>query len=528
MATSLLLACGGLGFFLLGMTVLARGLAALAGRVSRAALLRFTRSPVSGAVTGALATIAVQSSSVTTVTAVGFVSAVLITFPQALGLILGANVGTTATGWLVALLGLELDIAPFVLPLVLVGALLDTLGHGRWAQLGLALAGFGLVFYGLSVMGDSLSGLELVPERFPPDTLLGRAALVGIGVLVTLLTHSSSAGVAASLAALHAGAIDFPQAGALVIGMDVGTTSSALLASLGGGAASRRTAAAHVLFNVLTGVAAFLLLPLFDDGLWLLGSDWIRTAPELALVAFHTSFNVLGLLLMLPFVGRFTRWIERLVPERGASWSRHLDPALLRETSLALGAVLATLREMVPEVLREVAKWLVRPVSSPERERAAFRPALAGVREYLDRTHVPDDLPLEQERHQRCMHVLDHLERLLRRCERASSREALAPDGPPADETLAARGSELAGLLERVALEPSRATARELGDLRRRLGTLEPTYRRDVLARTARGELETEEALARLDRMRLLRRVAGHAWRISLHLERATGDRRGS
>ena len=137
---------------MLGMIVMTDGLRTLAGSAIRKALLRFTRTPVSGAVTGAVSTAILQSSSATTVAAVGFVGASLMAFPEALGIIFGANVGTTITGWLVATLGFKLKLGTVVLPVIFVGVLLRLFSKGRLAATGYALAGFGVIFVGITVM----------------------------------------------------------------------------------------------------------------------------------------------------------------------------------------------------------------------------------------------------------------------------------------------------------------------------------------------------------------------------------------
>ena len=249
-----LVATGGLGLFLLGMIVLTDGLRALTGESLPRALARFTRSPLSGATTGAIATAILQSSSATTVAAVGFVGAGVLTFAQGLGLIFGANLGTTVTGWMVALLGFKLKVGVLVLPLIPLGAILRLFGKGRLSSAGYALAGFGLVFVGISMLQTGMGSLGslITPESFPGDTWTGRLGLIAIGAVMTIVTQSSSAGVATALAALSAGAIAFPQAAALVIGMDVGTTATAALATIGGSVSARRTGLAHVVYNLFT------------------------------------------------------------------------------------------------------------------------------------------------------------------------------------------------------------------------------------------------------------------------------------
>jgi phosphate:Na+ symporter len=176
MAADIMLALGGVGLFLIGMIMLTEGLRGLAGKALRDVLARFTENPFSGAVSGALTTAVVQSSSATTVTAVGFVSAGLLTFPEALGVIFGANIGTTVTGWIVAILGFKLHLGEIILPVVLIGALLKLFGSGRLNFLGTALAGFSLLFIGIDAMQGGLAALEgvVTPSDFPEDTLPGR------------------------------------------------------------------------------------------------------------------------------------------------------------------------------------------------------------------------------------------------------------------------------------------------------------------------------------------------------------------
>lgn len=202
---------GGIGLFLLGMIVLTDGLRALAGRTMRSALMRFTKSPLTGAITGAVSTAILQSSSAITVAAVGFVGAELITFPEALGIIFGANIGTTFKGWIIAILGFKLSIGSIFLPIVLLGAILRLFTKGRWANIGYSVAGFGLVFVGITVMQQSMGGLgNIIPfDNLPADTLSGRLILVALGILFTVVTQSSSAGVVAALTALYAGIINF-------------------------------------------------------------------------------------------------------------------------------------------------------------------------------------------------------------------------------------------------------------------------------------------------------------------------------
>lgn len=527
MGTDILLGLGGVGLFLLGMLVLTDGLRGLAGNALRRVLARFTTSPVSGAVTGAVTTAVIQSSSATTITAVGFVGAGLLTFPQALGIIFGANIGTTVTGWLVAILGFKLKLGLVVLPALLVGVLLRLFGRGRLGHLGWALAGFALLFIGIDAMQRGLAPFEgvVTPDDFPPDTLLGRLQLVLIGIAITLVTQSSSAGVAAALVALAAGTISFSQAAAMVIGMDVGTTLTAVLATLGGSTATRQTGYAHVIYNLLTGAIAFFLLGPFAA----FADTWIAAGGEgnaqIALVAFHTTFNTVGVLLVLPFAPAFARLVVRLVPERGPPLLRRLDERLLGDPGASVDAAVATLREVSFAVFRLLAE-LLDPRDGRRVDPVRLRmvdDALEATRSYLERIRTEPAQPFVHRRHIAGMHALDHLSRLCHRCTQAARIEALPSE---------ARLRRLAALLrEMVAALPAcddlAAAEARLDRLRVLLRRQRRGYRERTVAAASLQRIDARAALRRLDSVRWLHRVAYHVWRIVHHLRRAEQEAPG-
>ncbi|MFQ3671929.1 MAG: Na/Pi symporter, partial [Verrucomicrobiia bacterium] len=290
---------GGVGLFLLGMTLLTDGLKSFAGDSLRAALLRFTGRPVTAFLSGLLATALVQSSSATTVATIGFVSAGLLSFTQSIGIVLGASLGTTSTGWLVSVFGLKLSIAKLALPIIGLGAFLRLLGRGRWAPLGLSLAGFGLIFIGIDQLQQGMAGLNqhIDLAALPSSGLLGHALMMAAGILLTILMQSSSAAVATTLTALHSHTISFEQAASVVIGAAVGTTVTAALAAIGATAVAQRTALAHILFNLFTGIVALLLLPAFL-ALITWANQHLDLAPgAVSLAAFHTLFIAVGVAL---------------------------------------------------------------------------------------------------------------------------------------------------------------------------------------------------------------------------------------
>ncbi|UES57417.1 Na/Pi cotransporter family protein [Roseibium aggregatum] len=513
MFLSFMSALGGVGLFLIGMLLLTDGLKALAAQRMRDVLSRFTSTPLSGAVTGALTTAVIQSSSATTVAAVGFVASGLLTFPQALGVIFGANVGTTLTGWLVAVLGFKLDLGQIALPFVFFGAIAWLAFRGRIALAGQALAGFCLIFIGIEHMKDGLDAFSgvVTPTDFPPDTLFGRLQLVLIGMLITVVTQSSSAGVATALAALGAGAINFPQAAALVIGMDVGTTFTAALATIGGGTMARRTGYAHVIYNVMTGVMAFFLLGPFQ---LVAGALTGNGDSQIALVAFHSFFNALGVVLVLPLARPFARLIEHLVPEKGSDLTSRLDPLVLRDPHAAAslaGQTVAHLETLIIERLRN--RLGARSSAYEELDREDLAKAIAEARTYLDKIIVPPNDMAFQEELKGLFHILDHLSRLLYRCDQRQRIDELSLDH---------RLKRLAGLLRGVTdistrQKDTKTQEKTLDRLRLQMRRQRRLNRDRLIAMAAADAVPAETVWLKLDALRWLHRVSYHLWRIRLH-----------
>lgn len=350
MVTQLL---GGMGLFLLGVFLLTDGLKTAAGDALRRILVRFTGRPIAAFVSGAGITALAQSSSATTLATIGFVSAGILTFSQAIGIVMGASLGTTSTSWLVSLVGLKFGIGKLAFPLVGLGALARLISHGRNAAVALAVAGFGLMFVGIDILQTGLVDFStsFSPESFPHGTVLGRALLVGIGILLTVLTQSSAAAVAMTLTAFHSGMVDLEQGTSLIIGASIGTTSTSAMAAIGATTPAKRTALAHILFSLAAGVLAFLLVPLFvfavrESEQWL-----AQPFGAVILAAFHSGFTLLAALMLLPSVKVFSGFVERLIPERGPRLTQHLDASLIEVPEIAIEAVRRTLLEVYGETL---------------------------------------------------------------------------------------------------------------------------------------------------------------------------------
>lgn len=516
-------AAGGLGLFLIGMIVMTDGLKDMAGDTVRRVLMRFTRSPASGAMTGAVGTALLQSSSATTVAAVGFVGAGLISFPSALGVVFGANLGTTLKGWVIALLGFRYDLDAVFMPMIFVGAILRLFGGRRSAPVGYAVAGFGLVFIGITAMQDAMSGLEgiITPESLPPDTWFGRLMIVALGLMATVITQSSSAGVAATITALHAGAITFEQGAALVIGMDVGTTVTAALATVGGSADVKRTGYSHVVYNVMTAAAALLLITPFVFVAERIAPGWIRTDGEIAIVAFHMTFNGLGVLAVLPFTTMFAGLMIRLVPGRPSLLAAVLNPGLLEHPALALDAAQKAIVQSYALMLARVRTLLTTPSVALTGNLAELEAALDSTSAYIDGIHVKSGEGPDWERLVALMHALDHAQRLLDRCDDELDRVAAARDSA---ELAGARDTLLEGTTaaaRAIDTHEWAAASKKTDAAETALHGMITPFRETTMADMARGDVEGPRGAEMMHALRWLHRISKHVASISRYLERA-------
>lgn len=352
---------GGLGLFLLAVRMITDGLKLAAGSALRDLLSHWTYSHTRGIVTGLAITAVVQSSSAVTVATIGFVNAGLLSLYQALGVVYGANIGTTMTGWLVALIGFKIKIEAFALPLIGVGMLLRLVrGTSRLGSVGEALAGFGLFFIGIDVLKEAFEGLAsgIEIQKLSVVGFSGILLYVGIGFLITLFTQSSSAAIAITLTAATGGVLSVEAAAAMVIGANIGTTSTAAFAVIGATPNAKRVAMAHIMFNVMTGVIALLLLPLM---FWLIKTTGkllaLDDAPAVTLALFHTTFNVLGVLLILPISDKLSRFLEtrfRTLEEIEGK-PKYLDKTVAATPALALNAMVLEMTR-IGEIARRMAK----------------------------------------------------------------------------------------------------------------------------------------------------------------------------
>ncbi|MFS1704982.1 Na/Pi cotransporter family protein [Alteromonas sp. AMM-1] len=340
---------GGLGLFLLAISMMTDGLKLAAGSALRHLLSTWSKTPLRGVISGFTMTALVQSSSAVTVASLGFVNAGLISMRQALGIIYGSNIGTTITGWLVAIVGFKLNIQTIALPLVGLGMLFRLLKPGsRFASVGLALVGFGLFFVGVDILKNAFEGIVQAFDisQVSADGISGILLFLVVGFVMTVLTQSSSASIALTITAATSGVVGIYAAGAMVIGANIGTTSTALLASIGATANAKRVAAAQVTFNVATAIVALLILPvLFYIIHEITAFFQVEANNGVTLAIFHTVFNVLGVLLIFPVNDRFAAFLDHRFTSREEQSSKpqYLDKTIAQTPDLAVNAIILEL-----------------------------------------------------------------------------------------------------------------------------------------------------------------------------------------
>lgn len=512
MSQNVFLILGGIGLFLFGMKTMTDELRAAAGGRLRRFLTRFTRTPISGVATGAAVTALIQSSSATTVMTVGFVGAGLIAFPHAIGVILGANIGTTFTGWMITILGFKLHLGTVALPALFVAALTMLLAHGQLSRIARVIAGLCLIFIGLDLMQQAASGFDMVltPDRLPSGGAGAQLLLIGIGLALTLVMQSSSAVMALTLVFLGSGSVHFDQAAALVIGANIGTTITALLASIGGSRTMRQTAVANLLFNVATALVAFIILVLSGGRLSAMAAS-LGDLTSLAL--FHTAFNVIGTALFLPVIRQFTALVAWLIPDADAGLTSGLDDALLSDEGAAMDAAQACISRICGRLFGALGKALqpqsdLRALSTLE---PVLDPALEELEEFIARITIPEAKARERERYAALLHQIDHVRRALNR----ATHKAMIP--VVLNDTELRRPALFLGeLLRRM------AQAGDPGLFADRLARLEvlvahraARHRRASLLQEHVGLISVNEMFQRTDAMRWLTRILHHFARIA-------------
>ncbi len=339
---------GGIGLFLFAMAQLEAALREFAGRPLKAFLRRHTDNAFKSIAIGTVSTAIVQSSSLVGLMVLAFVGASIMSLTNALGVIFGANLGTTLTGWAVATVGFKLDLESVSLPLIGIGSLALVGLRGRVSEFGRILAALGFLLMGISLMKESVAAAGEVFDIASLAGLSGWQYLL-FGVAFAAVVQSSSATMMLTLTGLHTGVIELPAAAAIAIGADLGTTSTVLIGSLQGGAGKKRVALAHVVFNVTTALIAFVLLAPLLGVVRSIGID----DPLFSLVAFHSLFNFIGIVIFLPIMRPFARFLERRFRVAVQHESLFVSETTATVSDAAIEAITAETAHIIGRVIRQ-------------------------------------------------------------------------------------------------------------------------------------------------------------------------------
>ncbi|MFA9559369.1 Na/Pi cotransporter family protein [Evansella sp. AB-rgal1] len=353
---------GGLAIFLFGIKYMGDGLQKTAGDRLREILDKFTSNPVMGVLAGIIVTVLLQTSTGTTVLAIGLVNAGFMTLRQSIGVIMGANIGTTITAFIIGL-----KISDYALPIIAVGTfLIFFIKNKRANNIGQVFFGFGALFYGLSLMGNGLKPLRELEVFAELTVSMSENPFLGvlIGTIFTVAVQSSSASIGLLQQLYSQEAMELSAALPVLFGDNIGTTITAVLAALGASIAAKRAALTHVIFNVIGTIIVLIILDLYIPFIAWLEKIW-NLNPEMTIAVAHGIFNFSNVLIQLPFIGLLALIVTKIIPgnETVIEYkAQHLDPALIQQSSaIALGqAKKETLRmaELSEQGLVETSKFV--------------------------------------------------------------------------------------------------------------------------------------------------------------------------
>ena len=543
---------GGLGMFLFGMRIMSDGLQRSAGQRMRRLLEVLTGNRVMALLVGLVVTAIIQSSSATTVMVVSFVNAGLMSLAQAIGVVLGANIGTTVTAQMIAF-----KVHHYALPAIGVGMGMRLFARAeKWQNVGEILLGFGLLFYGMAVMKEAFGPLKSSPVfrewfvRFSQSPFLA----IAVATVFTMIVQSSSATVGITMALASTGLLDFRACAAMILGDNIGTTITANLASIGTNVEAKRSARAHFLFNVfgvLWILAVFPLFLRFVDAVTPGAPDLvIRTAEEAArfgmeigekpyiarhIANAHTLFNVVNCLLFLPLVGVLARVSSWLVPSREAEAElefhlKYLDAKVLETPELALGQARLEVQRMarVAQRMLALAREYFRTGDDNTYNRVVQKEQLVDLlqkeitdflthlsrraittgssKEVADLLHVVADLE----------RIGDHAENLAKLAYRMHKNKIRFSDAAVREiQELFDAAEEFVDLVTRRMTEPDGeilARARALED---KVNQLEDTLRANHVHRLQEGVCAVESGLVYIDMLTNLEKIGDHAYNVA-------------
>jgi len=546
---------GGLGLFLFGMKVMSEGLQKVAGDKMRRILAALTANRVIGTLVGVAVTAIIQSSSATTVMVVGFVNAGLMSLIQSIGVILGANIGTTVTAQLIAF-----KITKYALPAIGIGAGFKLFARSRrWQYVGEILLGFGILFFGLSVMKEAFDPLKTSAEFRDIFTMVGNNPLLGvlIGAVMTVVVQSSSATIGITLALASSGLISFEASVALILGENIGTTVTANLAAIGTNLAARRTALAHLMFNVIGVAYMLVLMPVFMKFIVMItepaaggAADFVvETAEQAAAIGAaigdkpyiarhiantHTMFNIINTIIFLPMVGVLAKLTTLMLPGKDQLMEYHLkfiDNRVLNTPPIALGQARAEVKRMA-DVTRELfdstmvflKEKSLKSIESLEKQEALIDMLQREITDFLVALSQKSVTQETSREITSMMHMVNNLERIGDHCEnlwllglrRIEEKIAFSDIAElELDEITGATRSFIEFVV--VAMEkrlPDSQVFPQADSMEDAIDILEDTLRNNHIARLNTGECAVLPGLVFIDMLHNFEKIGDHAYNV--------------
>lgn len=533
---------GGLGIFLFGLKFMGDGLQKSAGDSLREILNRFTATPFRAILAGIAVTVAIQSSSGTTVLAVGLVSAGFMKLRQAIGVIMGANIGTTITAFVIGL-----DIGAYALPILAVGSFMIFFSKKPiMASLGQTIFGFGALFLGLELMGDAMYPLrDLQVFRDLMISLSENLPLgVGIGTLFTFLVQSSSASIGILQELYSQGQIALEGALPILFGSNIGTTITAVLASFGSSVAAKRTAASHVIFNLVGTIVILMIIGPFTQLIYAL-TPVFNLNPAMKFAFSHGLFNVINVLIQMWFIDQLARLVTKIIPGDDSiiDYDSTLDHSIINTVpSVALNQAKLELGQMGDFVVKEY-KEMFKYYQRQQDEDLANTLHLEEIvnkidmnlTEYLMKISV-EDLPVKSAvEHSQMMDITKYLERIgdhseniisnvneaVKASKKAAKSKGLKEPGKIFhDEDLIALFHLVQQNIEEAIssfIEDSYSLAGKVIQREKEVNRLEEDIRRKYIQRLNSGEGRPSDGILFVDIVSNLERMSDHSVKIAKH-----------
>jgi phosphate:Na+ symporter len=522
---------GGLGIFLFSINFMGNALQKAAGDRLRDILDRFTTNPFMGVLVGIVVTVLIQSSSGTTVIVVGLVSAGFMKLRQAIGVIMGANIGTTVTAFIIGF-----DVGAYALPIMGVGAfLLFFFKKDKIKNLGEVVFGFGGLFLGLELMSGGMKPLRELPAFIDLTLSMSEHSLLGVvvGTVFTLIVQSSSATVGILQGLYAEQLVDLRAALPILFGDNIGTTITAVLASLGASVAARRAAATHVLFNVVgTVVFMILLVPFTAYVSWLSGV--LGLEPKMQIAFAHGSFNVANTIIQFPLIGVWAYVVTRLIPGEDVSIEfkpKHLDPSFITQSpSIAIGQAkeeILRMGEYAVRGLNETYSYL--KTSEKKHSETAYQLEDAinnldrGITDYLVKVSAEPISAIESERHVILMETVrdierigDHFENIIELIDYREANRVLLTEGAmeDLDEMFTLTIDTVERSLEALNHHDAEI-AREVAEKEDLIDKMERKFRKKHIQRLNDGQCSAQAGIVFVDIVSNLERIGDHAVNIA-------------